>query len=124
MFFQNLYDSVVELFDGNDFKLDILVTFIISVTLYWSVGLSLLFLDLKKWPKFLYKYKIQDNESVSFLSLIKKKFRCKQELNKIKLIIDSIKANNSSYNTSYYKPNNSQLFVCFVCTLFSSNYWS
>jgi hypothetical protein len=73
-FFQNQYDSVVIAFDGNDFKLDIWATFIVSVTLYWSVGLSLLFLDLTKWPKFLYKYKIQDTESVSFVlkNLIKK----------------------------------------------------
>jgi hypothetical protein len=53
-----------------------------SVGLYWLVGLSFLFLDLTKWPKFLYKYKIQDTESVSFvLKNLIKKFEFKQGLN-------------------------------------------
>jgi hypothetical protein len=85
IFFQNQYDSVVVAFDGNDFKLDVWVTFILGVTLYWLVGLSLLFLDLTKWPKFLYKYKIQDTESVSFVfkNLTKNYSKVKQGLNKI-----------------------------------------
>jgi len=71
-FFQNQYDSVVDLFGGNDFYLDVWVTFILSVVPYWFFGALYTILDLTKWPKFLYKYKIQDNEEVykNFLTKI------------------------------------------------------
>jgi len=63
-FFQNQYDSVVNFFGGNDFYIDVWGTIILSTTLYWFVGALYTILDLTKWPKFLYKYKIQDNQKV------------------------------------------------------------
>lgn len=67
-FFQNRYDSVVNLFGGNDLYIDVFATLIISMSVYWGFGTLFTILDVTQWPKFLYKYKIQD-EKVSFISL-------------------------------------------------------
>jgi len=63
-FFQNQYGSVVNLFGGNDFYLDVLVPIILATTLYWFFGSLYTILDLTKRPKFLYKYRIHDNKKV------------------------------------------------------------
>ncbi len=67
-FFQNRYDSVVNLFGVNDLYLDVFATLIISLSVYWSIGTLYTILDVTQRPKFLYKYKIQD-EKVSSISL-------------------------------------------------------
>jgi len=63
-FFQNQHDSVIQLFGGNKFYVDVWVPIILTTTLYWFFGALFIILDLTKWPKFLYKYKIHDNKKV------------------------------------------------------------
>jgi sterol desaturase/sphingolipid hydroxylase (fatty acid hydroxylase superfamily) len=68
-FFQNRYDSVVNLFGVNDLYLDVFATLIISLSVYWSIGTLYTILDVTQRPKFLYKYKIQD-EKVTFAQIV------------------------------------------------------
>jgi len=63
-FVQNQFDSVLSLFGENDFHIDVWSSLTITTIFYWFVGSLYTILDLTEWPKFLYKYKVQDNTKV------------------------------------------------------------
>jgi sterol desaturase/sphingolipid hydroxylase (fatty acid hydroxylase superfamily) len=60
-FWQSQWEKIIHLFGGDEFYLTFLGSFLVPFLVYWCVGGFYCFVDLTGRPKFLLRYKIQDN---------------------------------------------------------------
>lgn len=58
---QEYWDNVLELFGHDDFNVRVIGTFLVSFIVYWSLGSLFTFVDVTGKPKYLMKYKVQEN---------------------------------------------------------------
>ena len=58
---QTQWDNVFTFFGNDDFNLRVWGTCLVVITSYWSVGGLFTFVDVTGRPKFMLKYKVQEN---------------------------------------------------------------
>ncbi|RWS26879.1 hypothetical protein B4U80_10487 [Leptotrombidium deliense] len=60
-FWQSQWEHILRAFGNDEFNVNFYGTVLVSFVVYWGIGIFYTFLDLTGRPKFLLKYKIQDN---------------------------------------------------------------
>jgi len=58
---QAQWDSVLHFFGNDKFNVVVLGTFLLFIGLYWGAGAFFCYVDLTGRPKFMSRYKIQEN---------------------------------------------------------------
>lgn len=63
-YWQSKWDSIYDIFNGNDMALAMWGLIIVSCGSFWVFNSFLLIVDVTEWPKFLLRYKIQPTANV------------------------------------------------------------
>lgn len=58
---ESKWNSIEALFDYDEFNIKVWGTIIVSIMAYWSLGTAFTFVDVTGRPKFMAKYKVQEN---------------------------------------------------------------
>lgn len=61
---QYLFDKYESNFDQTSIISQIISAMFLTMTCFWLIGSFYTFIDYFQWPKFLYRYKIQDDKQV------------------------------------------------------------
>jgi len=63
-FWQSQWEKLYEWFEGNDFSMAVGGTAFVTMMVFWSLNFICILLDYTGRPKFLLKYKVQDDQNV------------------------------------------------------------